>query len=310
MGRTVKRLTGLEIDEVSTVDRPANQYGLVAIAKNYQEDDMAVFDEQGNEVFEEELQPGMTVYGEDGAEYVFVEGDAGEYQPEDADQGAEEQELVGVGKGFSLAPAAGAAQRGAVKGAAFAGRNRKVIGAGAAGAAGGFAAGRVGKSFGQTVLSQLSKALSDDDRDQVIAKALDQVEIVAKRNEALEETVAALLEERDLADFGSIAKSYGLPGDDDELAGVLYRAAQTLPPEDVAVLDRLFTGAGEVGKALYTEIGYSGASESDALSQIFAMAGEAVVKNDLGLTQEQAVTALFAANPSAYDQYELEQNQR
>jgi hypothetical protein len=31
--RTVKRLYDLEIDEISLVDRPANQHGLVAIAK-------------------------------------------------------------------------------------------------------------------------------------------------------------------------------------------------------------------------------------------------------------------------------------
>ena len=33
MGRQVKRLSNLEIDEISLVDRPANQHGLVAIAK-------------------------------------------------------------------------------------------------------------------------------------------------------------------------------------------------------------------------------------------------------------------------------------
>jgi hypothetical protein len=71
MGRTVKRLSGLEIDEISLVDRPANQHGLVAIAKNdSQEEDMpTLFDADGNEVDESQLQVGDFVYDEDGVEY-------------------------------------------------------------------------------------------------------------------------------------------------------------------------------------------------------------------------------------------------
>jgi hypothetical protein len=83
------------------------------------------------------------------------------------------------------------------------------------------------------------------------------------------------------------------------------------PSDDLAQLDRILTGASEVNKALYEEIGYSGQVESDALSAVYAAADQAVGKNaELGITREQAVTALFSANPEAYDQYELEQNQR
>jgi hypothetical protein len=69
----------------------------------------------------------------------------------------------------------------------------------------------------------------------------------------------------------------------------------------------VFSSVGQISKAAFEEIGYGGAMESDVLSQIFAVAGEAVSKSDSSLSQEQAVTALFSANPEAYEQYESDQ---
>ena len=66
MTRMVKRLSQLEIDEVSLVDRPANQHGLVAIAKNDQEDAMPdLFDAEGTPVELEDLQVGDFVYDDE-----------------------------------------------------------------------------------------------------------------------------------------------------------------------------------------------------------------------------------------------------
>jgi hypothetical protein len=53
----------------------------------------------------------------------------------------------------------------------------------------------------------------------------------------------------------------------------------------------------------------AGGTESSIVNQIYALAGDAVSKSEAGLTQEQAVTALFSANPTAYDEYEAEQRQ-
>jgi len=345
MGRMVKRLSNLEIDEVSLVDRPANQHGLVAIAKSYQEDNMAVFDGEGNEVLEEELEHGDTVYDDQGNEFVFVE--------DGADEGGEDEGFEDeVGKAFRVPAkvrAAGRLGRMKARGEASWARERtaatgreagerigrraqslrtaadmqyRAIPAGGragiryGGAAGGGAAGatyvnhKVGKSMGDQVLEELSKALNDSDRDQVFAKAFEQFEGIAKRNEDLEEQVAFLMEERDQEGFSELAKSYELPVDPDEIGGLMYRAAQSLPEADVAALDRLFSSYGEISKAAMSEIGYSGTMESDVLGQVFAIAGEAIAKSDSDMTQEQAVTALFSANPAAYDEYEAEQNRR
>lgn len=338
MGRQVKRLSNLEIDEVSLVDRPANQHGLVAIAKAHsQEDSMSVYDAEGREVFEDELNVGDFVYDEDGSEYQVVAGDG--IEDEGQEQEAPEGELQEVGKaglrqaGLSLgdvgnwakghpnakkAGAAFTAGRAKVgEGAAYAGRNRKAlgIGAGVGGAAGlgaGYAGGSVGKrapkSLGEQVLETLSKSVGDDDRDAIIAKAFDGLDEIAKRNDQLEDLVYSLIAEREEQQYGEVAKSYGIPAEDADIGGLLYRASQVLPEEDVVLLDRLFTSAGEVAKAYYDEVGVAGGYESSIMAQMQAVAGEAVAKGaEAGLSQEQAITALFAANPAAYDEYEAEQ---
>lgn len=314
--RMVKRLSQLEIDEVSLVDRPANQHGLVAIAKNDQEEPMdELYDIDGNPVTEEQLEPGMRVYTADGTEYVYTEteGDGVEAEAEDADQG----ELAGVGKGLGVGPvrqgAAGLGDRAklGVSGAeGFLRRNKKTLGVGAAAGAGGYAGGRVGKSFGDEVLEELSKALNAPERDAVIAKALQRVDEVAKRNADLESAVAYLVSEREHEDFVELAKSYeGLPAEPDELADILQTASSVLRPEQLQALDRILSGASEVGKALYVERGYNGTGEVGILGQVIGMANEAVAKNaELGVSPEQAVTAIFDTNPEAYEQYLSEQS--
>lgn len=316
MARMVKRLSQLEIDEVSLVDRPANQHGLVAIAKNDQEDaDMELYDIEGNPVTEDELEPGMRVYGADGTEYVYTENEPDDVEDalEDVDQG----ELAGVGKGIGIGPArAGVAGLGdraklGVSGAeGFARRNKKAIGVAGAAGAGGFAGGRVGKSFGDEVLQELSKALNEPERDAVIAKALSRVEEVAKRNDELEGAVAFLMQDREREDFVELAKSYdGLATDEDELAGILQTVAPHLSGDQLQALDRILTGASEVGKALYVERGYNGTGDVGVLGQVLGMADEAVIKNaELGVSPEQAVAAIFDSNPEAYDTYLSEQN--
>lgn len=318
MGRNVKRLTDLEIDEISLVTRPANQHGLVAIAKSQLEDSMSVYDANGDEVFEEELELGDVVYADDGTELIFVEDDG------DENAEVEERELE-MSKGlFPLSgakvKAAGrmgrmsareatenAKNSGAAQHVARNKRKYELGGAAAAGAGVGFGAGQVGKSLGTQVLEELSKALTDQDRDQVFAKAADKFDEISKRNEQLEELVLGLYDDRDALGYAELAKGYELPVDPEDIGAIMFRASQVLPQEDLEVLDRVFSSVGQISKAAMTEIGYGGVTESDVLAQIFAIAGEAVSKSDSNMTQEQAVTALFSANTDAYDEYESEQ---
>lgn len=384
MGRMVKRLSNLEIDEVSLVDRPANQHGTIAISKaDSQEDNMPeIYDAEGNEVFEDELQVGDYVYDDQGNEFQVVEGDElgdddlGQEEYEEEFEPEREPELVGkagnlanlVRRGGQAAErggqyvrnrkiAGGMAFRGAASAApsarGVAARGRDVAGragerAGQAARGGAIAAGSQGravgahvgrnkfaygggtllattggssyygsrrgsasKSLGDQVLEELSKAYTDDDRDQVIAKALNQVGEVAKRNGELEQAIDYLIEERDAGMFREVAKSYDLPGAEEDIAGLLQRASLALPEQDVAMLDRFFTQAGEIQKSYFEEVGYTGGRASNTLDEVYAMAGEVVAKNaDMGLTTEQAVTAMFSANPDAYDAYEAESRTR
>ena len=352
--RTVNRLHGLEIDEISLVDRPANQHGLVAIAKRAEEAPMALYDADGLEVDPEEIEFGETVTDEAGNQFYMASpeeaaqlgyGEAADMVSDD-DGGTTydfddeyDDELVGVGKAGSeltraarftagrggtrvagsMGPgrgtraragarnaAAGARRRGGdALGAAdtfgrSAARNRGVrIGAGAAGAgAVGYGAGRVKKSLGDSVLEELSKALDSGSRNDVIAKMADIVDDA--RAEAAEATYIAksLLEQQELSEYVDIAKSYDLPVDEVELGGILMQVSKTLNPQQLNTLDRVLSTAG----ASMTELGYNGYVESDVMSQVQALATDAVSKNN-DFSVYQATTALFEANPDAYDEY-------
>jgi len=183
-------------------------------------------------------------------------------------------------------------------------------GALAATGAGGGAYSHYKKSLGDEVMEGLSKALTNEDRDEVIAKAMDYMQGVAARNEELEDVVYDILEDRETDGFVELAKSYELPADPEEIAGIMYRASQTLPRRDLETLDRMFSTVSDVTKDYYNEIGYAGGYESDTMGQIYSAAGEAVAKSGASMSQEQAVTALFSANPAAYDAYEAEQARR
>jgi hypothetical protein len=320
---------------------------LVAIAKNDQEDTMPeLYDAEGTPVEIEDLQVGDFVYDDAGNEYNYVitddDGDEDDDSDEYEDADGREYAEVGKARGSMIGPLArgdvlGRAERAATSTGGNVARrakqygrygkakgrqlqrqtgehlsdNKYAYGAGAGGVAVGYGGGRVKKSYGQEVLETLSKAVSTSERDVVVSKAFDAVEEIAKRNDDLEEVVGYLLQQHELNDYTEIAKGYELPIEHDELGGLLQRAASVLDQDDLVRLDRILSGASEVNKALYDEIGYSGQVESDALSAVFGAADAAVAKNaELGLTREQAVTALFSANPEAYDQYELEQNQR
>jgi hypothetical protein len=136
------------------------------------------------------------------------------------------------------------------------------------------------------------------DRDAVISKLANAVGEARQESEQAWQIAKALLDERDNNAFTELAKGYNLPVEPNHLGRVLKRAADVLPEADVALLDRVLTSA---GSAQFSEIGYNGLAESDVMAQISAVAGDAVAKHDL--STEQAVVALFEANPQAYDEY-------
>ena len=348
-----RQIHDLVIDEISLVDKGANQHAVVTIAKSAsgeKENEMDVYDEQGNQLDPETLDDGDVVYGEDGQAYLFeldaddeVDGEL-EYE--------EEGELQEVGKAFPRLGTgnranqvraagmygkqqgqrvAGAAKRGGRRFEAGAQQGAARLGAGAAsttgfvqanagkfgigaGALGGTGVGyglgtnrnKVGKSasFADEIREELSKALTDADRDEVISKAMAQFDELAEEVSKAQEAAAQEREIRLQAEYTEIAKSYNLPIRDDLLGSTLKECAENLSEESCQVIAKCLEAAGE---AVFMEQGLRGGGDnSDVLAQVSAYASERVSKS--GMTPEEFQAEVFASNPELYDEYLSEKN--
>src|SRR5262245_45440469 len=132
MPRPRMNLTDMEIDEISTVDKTANQHSRFVIAKRAPEEDEMpqLYNQEGTPLDEQDLEFGDIVYDDEGNAYEYVEA---EEEPEDKEKEPDkEKELATVGKSAFFdkpAPQAG--------------------------------------SFTESVMAELSKAFSDKDRDEV-----------------------------------------------------------------------------------------------------------------------------------------------
>lgn len=278
--KTAQQLSNLDIDEISLVDRPANQHGLVTITKR-QENLVGIYDSEGVELSEDELEAGDVVFDDDGQQYLV----------EETNEVAEEPELVGKAVNF------GSFGSGAKKLGNMADRNRKGL---VAGGAAGFVGGRMSKSYSDTVLEELSKAYTTGDRDEVIAKALGRIEESDQRAQRAENIAKALADEAEYGEFFEVAKNFdALPVETDELATILQTVSKVLDEDQLNTLGRVLAAA---DNSIYASEGYDGAGDSSVYGLVESAAAEAVGKG-LSLSQEEAVVALFAENPDAYEEY-------
>lgn len=342
MPKRVRRLFDMDVDEISTVDRAANQHAAIVFSKRAEpeEADMPgeLYDAEGVEVFEDELESGDTVYDENGDEFVYLdEEDAAELEAEDFED-SDERELVGkkfsfyaperAREGFKLGRYAAkeklglgetrtlsgmTSPGGRVYGAsALAGRYAvpgAVTAGGTAVGGGGYAVARrrkrkdVEKSYG--VYDELSKALEDADNTTAISKMADMVAEAQYAAELANARAQAIEEAFEESEYISKASEYNLPVAPDALGSVLHRAAQTLSKRDLAILDRALSASGE---GMFAEIGTAGGAQPEIMYEVEAYADSLVGKSDL--TREEAVVAMFEANPAAYEEYLAEQNGR
>lgn len=381
MSRRVRRLFDMDVDEISTVDRAANQHAAIAFSKRAGAEEATMptdlYDAEGVEVFEDELESGDIVYDDDGEEFVYVaEEDAEEFgiDPEQLELEYEDEgELVGkagigawrkgisayatdagerlaggyqAGRAISRGPAkltpeeanfssnvsrANAPVKSAQAYLAnpetgrvgrfggFVGRNRNALigggaGVGAAGAGGaGYGVYRrtrknrpgskpVGKSL---VYDELAEALDNADTSVAIAKMADYVESARAEAEEANQRAQAIEDSFSEAEYVHKAADYSLPVAPQALGSVLHRASQVLSKRDLAVLDQALSAAGELG---YDEIGTAGGAQPEIMYEVEAYADRLVGKSDL--SREEAVVAMFEANPAAYDEYLAEQNGR
>jgi hypothetical protein len=257
MPRPIKNVTDIEIDEISLVDKAANQHAMVTIAKRAPEEDQMpdLYDESGAVVDQEALEHGDIVFDDDGNAYEFVE--------EEEDEQIEDREPEPVGKSafFDTQPSNG-----------------------------GFAA---------SVMEELSKAYSDEDRDRVLSKAFAQVEELEKRQAQFVEIAKAERDLRLTREYVSKAAEYNLPIAPEELGPVLYRMAESMSYDDCAVIAKCLETAGAI---LYEEVGFTGGGDNaDIMDQVSAIASERVeVGKAFGSTD---IVGVLDENPQAYDEY-------
>lgn len=326
--KVTKHLSNIEIDEISLVDRSANQHAHVAIAKRASEEESMpnLFTEEGAPLSEEELEDGQVVFDEDGQAYQYslnldAADEAAEEEEVEVEDSVEETEEVeddevgkasmagmwGGVKNFTsgLKGAAGPVKPGSAMGAgrstrAFATKNKKAIGATAAAGAGGMGVGYMSKSFSEEVMEELSKAYSDEERDAVLSKALGRVEELLEEQHEAVEIAKAERELRLTNEYISKAADYNLPVDPAELGPVLYRMAETMEYDDCAVIAKCLEAA---GAAIFEEVGYIGGGDNvDVLDQVNAVADEYIGKS-ADVSKAEAWESVFEANPQAYDEY-------
>jgi hypothetical protein len=276
MPRPIRNLTDMEIDEISTVDKTANQHSRFVIAKRAPEEDEMpkLYNQEGQPLDEDQLEFGDIVYDDEGTAYEYVEDDGegptDEHQEQDEGQSAPELATVGKSAFFEKpTPQTG--------------------------------------SFSAAVMEELSKAYSDKDRDQVIAKALGRVE---ELEGALQENARIAKSERDLRltrEYISKAAEYNLPIAPEALGPVLYRMAETMSYDDCAVIAKALETAGEI---IFEEQGYTGGGDNtDILSQVEAHAYDTFGKAE-NFDAISAVNTVFDQNPDAYDEYLRQQQNR
>lgn len=272
MARKVRQISDLEIDEISLVDKGANQHAVVTIAKSASgetEENMKIFDEQGNPLAERDLADGDVVFDEAGNAYEFTL-DEPEPDEEFEEEEEREPELVGKAKNpFRREPV----------------RKSK-------------------PDFAASLREELSKALSDKDRDEVISKAFGTIDVLAEQVSKAQQLAESERAARLQREYTEIAKSYNLPIEDEVLGGVLMRCAENLSYEDCAIISKAFEAAGE---ALFQEQGYIGGGDnSDVLTQVSALVDQTVSKSEG--SREEIVSKLFLENPDLYDEYLSELN--
>lgn len=198
-------------------------------------------------------------------------------------------------------------QNKANKAGGFINRNQGKIAIGAAGTAGGAGAvsafgnkdkSGIQKSFSEEVMEELSKAMTDEDRDEVLSKALGAVEQALEAQAEYAEIAKSERELRLTNEYIAKAADYNLPVDPAELGPVLYRMVETMSHEDCAVIAKCLDSA---SSALFDEVGYIGGGDNvDPLERVNALAAESVSKSD---ELHGAFLDVMDSNPGAYDEY-------
>jgi hypothetical protein len=256
MTRRVSRLTDMEIDEISLVDRPAAPGAKVVIAKRATQEVHVpeIYDKQGNPVDPDLLKLGDQVFDANGQAFEVVEDNDDEY--EDAADLEQELELVG-------------------------------------------------KNFADELRTELSKALTDVERDEIVSKAFGRVselEAELKDTRLIAKSEQTIRLERE---YVEVAKGYNIPANPSELGPVLMRMAESMSDSDCRVIHKALTTA---GSTIFDEVGLIGGGDNaDPMAQVDAAIDASIAKSGANISKAEATEAYFLAHPEAYDAFLLEQ---
>jgi hypothetical protein len=274
MPRPVQIVKDMEIDEISLVDRAACPPAAIVIAKRADpEVGMDEFyDEDGNPIDLSQFDEGDILEDENGNQFVVT------FEESDEDDDDDGEDYYADDNDDELV---------AVGKSAF-GFDPVIAG----------------------IREELSKAVSEGDRDAVLSKAFTTLNKRAMEAEArLAKSEEIAKSERDLRlkrEYIAKAAEYNIPEDPEVLGPVLMRMAEQMSYADCAVIHKALCASGEM---LYTEAGYdSRGVPDDPMAQIDAFLDEQVSKSAHGVSKAAATTAFFDDNPEAYDAYRAERN--
>lgn len=269
----------VEIDEVSLVDRPANQHAAMLIAKRDQGADMPpdaeaeafFFLQDGTPVTEDMFTEGLTFFDAEGQQYVWTEED-----DEAAAAAGQEEPALSKGAGSPFQPGAATGRQ------------------------------AVGKSLAETFRDELAKAQTGADISSVIVKMSGALDAADQRAHRAEELAKSEQDLRLTREYIAKAAEYNLPVTPEELGPVMKRCAELLPHADCVVLDKVFNAAGSM---LFTELGFRGGGTpagEDPMADAEAAVEAQLAKSAAGgtpLSKAQAIEAYYASRPDAYDEY-------
>lgn len=325
------KLVDMELDEISLVKKGANQFSTVSIAKSLsgEEEEMEeLFDENGDLVDAESLDFGDVVYDSEGNAFEVTED-----EDDDNDDDNEVEKSIINNVRHNATRFAGGFKRGqtargmsgktatnpaasdlfdkyatipdnskfATKAGFSVGRRPLAYAGGVAG--GGAAVGGGGYGYnrrrrndevGKSLREEFSKALTDDDREVVISKAMDAISELEEQNMIALEIAKSEQETRIFNEYVSIAKTYDLPFEYEDVAKAMMEAESTLSPESVQIIAKSFELASTL---IGDEIGYDGIG-SDTMYLMDSALDEIGKSGD-----PEAIAALLENNPELYDAY-------
>lgn len=154
-------------------------------------------------------------------------------------------------------------------------------------------------------LQELAKNLEAEDQRHAVNKAMDLVSKANDRAKAAEEIAKAERDFRVVQEYVAKARAFtSLPVSPEEFGPVLKRMSESLSESDYGAVVKALSAANETlaSSGFFSEIGKRGSGSYEAVSKVDAAAFE-IRKSHPELTLEQARERAMETNPSLYDEY-------